>query len=171
MEFQSGLTAPFCSGLPPSDTIPGMSSHAVSQEQPGTLMGRLYHHDRPARRRPSLWQLMVVAALLVVACVNGIGVGPDWSSSAARVSTPLQSIGEFRPGQLPLALTGPRGITMAAGISDGRQRAGHGVEPGMPDVIVHGGSPSDGLPPAAARPAYLAAHGPFDVRAPPAVPA
>jgi hypothetical protein len=112
--------------------------------------------------------LLAVAVLLLVACVNGIGVGPDWSSSAARVSAPRQSIGETRPGQLPLALTGPRGITIAAGISDGRQRAGQGVEPGTPDVVVHGASPNDGLPPAAPLPAYLAAHGPFDVRAPPA---
>src|SRR5262245_12194213 len=111
----------------PSDTIGGMSSHAVSPEQSGPAMSRRLRHDRPARPRGRLRAAPVVsvavASLIPRALLLGVGKAANvWGGAEARASTPQQTLGVPGAGQEPLALTGPRGITVAAGLHEGRQR-------------------------------------------------
>jgi hypothetical protein len=93
--------------------------------------------------------------------------GAGWSTTAARAGTPLESLGVPSSGHVPLALTGPRGITVVAGIQEGRQRFGHVVEPGAPSLVAGSNGPGAGLTPIVVPPAFLVARGLLAVRAPP----
>jgi hypothetical protein len=155
-----------------------MSSHAVSQEQPGPAMSHRPRHDHLAcqwrpRWRPNTAAILMVAAttLMLTVFLLGPGRGADgsgWGSAEAQAGTPLETLGVPSAGHVPLALTGPRGITIAASLNEGRQRFGQMVEPGTPGLAGGGLRPGTGPTAIVLQPAYLTAHGPFDVRAPPA---
>jgi len=118
--------------------------------------------------------MVATTTLLLTVLLLGPGRGADgsgWGGIAARAGTPLETLGVSSAGHAPLALTGPRGITIAASLQEGRQRFGQIVEPGAPGLAGGGLRPGTGPTAVVLQPAYLAAHGPFDVRAPPAGPA
>jgi hypothetical protein len=151
-----------------------MSSHAVSQEQPGSAMSRRLRYDRPARPRwcPNVAAVVMVAATTVMLTILLLRPGspPDgagWGGTEARAGTPLESFGVPSAGHPPLALTGPRGIVIAASLHDGRQRFGQIVEPGTSGLSGGGHGLGAGLPAVVPPPAHLVAHGHFAVRAPP----
>src|SRR4051812_2841398 len=99
---------------------------ATRQEPPGIAMSHQPCHDRRACYRSLRWRPSAVTALLVAVTIPLLIVllagpgrssdGTGWSTTDARAGTPLESLGVPSSGQVPLALTGPRGITVVAGI-------------------------------------------------------
>jgi hypothetical protein len=141
-------------------------------------MSRQPRHHRRASYRSFRWQpgaltavLAAVTIPLLIVLLAGPGRsfdGAGWSTTEARAGTPLEMLAVPSSGQVPLALTGPRGITVVASLQEGRQRLGQVVEPGAPGLVGGGNGPGAGLTPIVARPAYLVARGLLAVRAPPA---
>jgi hypothetical protein len=148
-------------------------------------------HDRPARRR-CLGALGVVLTVVVLAMLGGSVVGSagwggsvirsagwggsvirsaGWGSAETRVPTPPESVGAPAPGHSHIALTGPRGITIVAGLGEVRQRAGQVVEADATRLASSGAGPGAGLSLLAPRPLHLAIRGLLAARAPPVTPA
>jgi hypothetical protein len=115
--------------------------------------------------------MVAATTLMLTVLLLGPGRGTEgagWGSVESRAGTPLETLGVPSAGHAPLALTGPRGISIAASLQEGRQRFGQIVEPGTPGLAGGGLRPGAGVMPVVVQPAYLAAHSPFAVRAPPA---
>lgn len=106
--------------------------------------------------------LTIVLLASVVGGLGGRGV------EEARVGSPFEAVGAPVSGHSPIALTGPRGIALAATPNEVRPRTGPFVEPAA--LGLAGGSPGAGagLTAAEPRPPHLAARGFLTVRAPPA---
>jgi hypothetical protein len=130
-------------------------------------MHQLRRHARPAPWRLARWPVTSVAAILLAACLSCLVGGSGHPASDTRIPTPLESIGAPPPGQVPLALTGPRSLAVAVSLQEGRQRFGQIVEPGELGRVDGVSEPGAGLTPVEARPAYLVAYGPLAARAPP----
>ena len=142
---------------------------------------RLAHAQRSVRPIPMI--LVSALALGVFGCakagaledeLGGAGSsgrrgtgGAGWGGVEARAGMPLETLGVPSAGHAPLALTGPRGISIAASLHEGRHRFGQIVEPGTQGLAGGGLRPGAGVMAVVVQPAYLAAHGPFAVRAPP----
>jgi hypothetical protein len=127
---------------------------------------------RPWRPR---WWLGASVLLLVVLATAGPGgaVGSGLAGLLrlppdASAAPPLEAIGATEGLRDVLALTGPRGISVAVGLPDGRQRTGQLVEPGAEHPGGAGAPSGRGPSLAVPRPVLLVVRGLFAGRGPPA---
>jgi hypothetical protein len=148
-----------------------MMSRAAPHRSPGNLTGHVHVHARSGGRWRRGWLLASVSFVALIVLLIRPGSNPGgwgWRGVEVQTPPPLETLGVPSAGHVPLALTGPRGITIVASFQEGRQRFGQIVEPGTPGPAGSGLRPGAGPTAVVLQPAYLVAHGPFDVRAPPA---
>jgi hypothetical protein len=130
-------------------------------------MSRRLHHGRPACR----WRLGAIGAAVMVTLLIGLAVsfgsGLTRSGAEQSGSTPLEASGAPAHGPRSVALTGPRGIAIVAGSSDGRQRVSQLVEPGTASLAGAGPGESASSAVDGRRSPHLALRGLLAVRAPP----
>jgi hypothetical protein len=136
--------------------------------QTGSLRG-----GQTRRSRPGWW---LAASLLLLASVVSGGPGDNvggslasllWLSAEATGAPPPEGVATAASLHDALALTGPRAITVAVGLPDGRQRANQLVEPGAASQDCAAGWPGHRPGLVSPRLVVLAIRGLFAGRGPP----
>jgi hypothetical protein len=107
-----------------------------------------------------------MVALLVGLAVS-FGSGLTSGSREPSGSTPLEASGATPHGSRAVALTGPRGIAIVAGLSDNRQRDRQLVEPGPASLLAAEQRGRSSASIDRPRSPHLALRGLLAVRAPP----
>ena len=127
---------------------------------------RLRHHQPASRRLHDVLGLLVT--LLALACLELSFGGPAWGSDRAGSGpVAVEVFGSPASAPQPIALTGPRGLVLIAGLGDGRLRTGQLVEPGGTSFAALGTTLRAGVDDAQARPPFVLTRGQRTVRAPP----
>jgi len=127
---------------------------------------RLRHHQPASRRLHDV--LGLLATLLVLVCleVSFSGLAFSDARTVSGSLTPETFSAPASPPQ-PIALSGPRGLALVAGLGEGRQRTGQLVEPGASLFTASIAGHRDGQADSQPRPPLALTHGLLTVRAPP----
>lgn len=114
------------------------------------------------------WRLGAIGLLMAAVLLAGLSGGAGRAITETPLTLASEALGAPAPLSYPVAITGTRGLSVVAGLSEGRQRASQPLDaptPHLPGTGLAAGGATVAV--VAPRPPHLVLRGLNAVRAPP----